>query len=183
MHPWWVCLLHSVTVKSCRLLFYITFVLHYFCFTLRQPPEHPEPRSPIRGFSADGDLLLQASQISPPLGFGLLEASTAVRSTSRSESSSLQVLASRASGTSENYFRAFDRWAEFEKGVLVVPAFPVGPVDCALYLQFLLQSSKSAYAVNCIFYAFKWLHQVARVDSPTLHTIGRFLCEGGSSSS
>ena len=34
--------------------------------------------------------------------------------------------------------------AEFAKGVLGVPAFPGGPMDCALYLQFLLQSSKSA---------------------------------------
>ena len=40
--------------------------------------------------------------------------------------------------------------------VLGVPVFPVGPMDCALYLQSLLQS-------------FKWLHQVAGVDSPTLH--------------
>lgn len=50
-----------------------------------------------------------------------------------------------------------------------VPDFPVGPMDCALYQQSLLQSSKSASAINCPFYAFKWLHQVAGVDSPTLH--------------
>lgn len=65
--------------------------------------------------------------------------------------------------------RAFNRWAEFAKGVLRLPVFPVGPLDCALYLQFLLQSSTSASAINCAFYAFKWLHQVAGVDSPTLH--------------
>ena len=35
---------------------------------------------------------------------------------------------------------------------------------CTLYLQFLLQSSKSASAINCEFYAFKWLHQAAEVD-------------------
>lgn len=81
----------------------------------------------------------------------------------------LTVLASRASGTSENYLRAFKRWAEFAKGVLSVPVFPVSPLDCPLYLQFLLQSSKSASAINCAFHAFKWLHQVAGVDSPTLH--------------
>lgn len=53
--------------------------------------------------------------------------------------------------------------------VLGVPVFPVGPMDRALYLQSLLQSSKWASAINCAFYAFKWLHQVAGVDSPTLH--------------
>lgn len=83
----------------------------------------------------------------------------------------LTVFALRASGTSENYLTAFNRWAEFTKGVLGVPVFPVGPMDCALYLQSLLQSSKSATAINCAFYAFKWLHQVAGVDSPTLHPI------------
>ena len=42
-------------------------------------------------------------------------------------------------------------------------------MDCALYLQYLLESSKSASAINCAFYAFKWLHQIAGVDSPTSH--------------
>ena len=83
----------------------------------------------------------------------------------------LTVFAMRASGTSENYLTAFNRWAEFTKGVLGVPVFPVGPMDCALYVQSLLQSSKSASAINCAFYAFKLLHQVAGVDSPTLHPI------------
>ena len=41
--------------------------------------------------------------------------------------------------SAENYLRAFSIWAEFAKGVLGVPTFPVGPMDCALYLQFLLQ--------------------------------------------
>ena len=34
-------------------------------------------------------------------------------------------------------------------------ALPVGPMDYALYLQFLLQSSKSASAINSAFYALK----------------------------
>ena len=80
------------------------------------------------------------------------------------------MLASRASGTSEKYLRALIKTrAEFAKGVLGVPVFPVVPIDSALYLQFLLQSSKSASAINCAFYAFKWLRQVAGVNSSTLH--------------
>lgn len=67
----------------------------------------------------------------------------------------LTLFASRASGTSENYLTPFNRWAEFTKGVLGVPIFPVGPMDCAVYLQSRLQSSKSASAINCAFYAFK----------------------------
>ena len=53
--------------------------------------------------------------------------------------------------------------------MLGVPDFPVSPMDCALYLLFLLESSKSTSAMNCAFYAFKWPHQIAGVDSPTLH--------------
>ena len=53
--------------------------------------------------------------------------------------------------------------------MLGVPYFPVSPVDCALYLLYLLESSKSTSAINCAFYAFKRPHQIARVDSPTLH--------------
>ena len=33
-------------------------------------------------------------------------------------------------------------------------------------------------AINCAFYAFKWLHQVAGVDSPTLHPIVIYAKEG-----
>ena len=47
--------------------------------------------------------------------------------------------------------------------------FPVRPIDCALYLQHLLDSSKSVATINCAFYAFNWIHLVAGVDSPTLH--------------
>ena len=41
-------------------------------------------------------------------------------------------------------------------------------LDCALYFQHLLKSSKSVANINCAFYAFKWVH-LAGVDSPTLH--------------
>ena len=65
--------------------------------------------------------------------------------------------------------RAFIRWREFANGVLGVPDFPVSPMDCALYFLYLLESSKSTSAINCAFYTFTWPHQIAGVDSPTLH--------------
>ena len=46
---------------------------------------------------------------------------------------------------------------------------PICPIGCVLYLQFFIQSSKSALAINCAFYAFKWLYQFSGVDSLTLH--------------
>ena len=76
------------------------------------------------------------------------------------------VLASRASGTSENYLRTFNKWRSFARDVLGTSEFPVRPIDCALYLQHLLELSKSVASIN---YAFKWMHLLAGVDPPTLH--------------
>ena len=54
------------------------------------------------------------------------------------------VLASRAHGTSLNYRRAFNRWRSFATEVLsIVAVFPVEPIHCALFLQYLLASTKS----------------------------------------
>ena len=79
------------------------------------------------------------------------------------------VLASRASGTSENYLRASNKWRSFARDVLGTSEFSVRPIDCALYLQHLLELSKSVASINCAFYAFKWMHLLAGVDPPTLH--------------
>ena len=79
------------------------------------------------------------------------------------------LLASRASGTSENYLRALNKWRTFASDVLGTSEFPVRPIDCVLYLQHLLESKKSVAAINCAFYAFKWIHHLASVSSPTLH--------------
>ncbi|XP_068684808.1 tyrosine recombinase EUBREC_2677-like [Montipora foliosa] len=79
------------------------------------------------------------------------------------------VLASRASGTSENYLRGFNKWRTFARDVLGTSQFPVRPIDCALYLQHFLELSKSVASINCAFHAFKWMHLLVGVDSPTLH--------------
>ena len=47
--------------------------------------------------------------------------------------------------------------------------FPVRSIDCALYLQHFLGSPKSVSAIDCAFYAFRWAHLLAGLDSPTLH--------------
>ena len=72
------------------------------------------------------------------------------------------VLASRA------YLRAFNKWKTFASDILGTLEFPVRPIDSALYLQHLLESSKSVATINCAFYSFKWIHLLAGVDSPIL---------------
>ena len=70
-------------------------------------------------------------------------------------------LAFRASGTSLSYTIFFNRLRSFTSTVLVTSRFPVKPVHCALFLQYLLDLNKSVSTVNCAFYAFKWLHDLA----------------------
>lgn len=80
------------------------------------------------------------------------------------------VTASRAPGTSSNYTRMFNRWRSFATEYLgFVAVFPVEPISCALFLQYLLDSTNSVSSINCAFYAFKWLHDLAGVSSPTSH--------------
>ena len=80
------------------------------------------------------------------------------------------VLASRAFGTSLNYTWVFNRWRSFAGEVLgIVAVFPVEPIHCALFLQYLLDLTKFVPTISCAFYAFKWLHDLAGVCSPTSH--------------
>ena len=52
-------------------------------------------------------------------------------------------------------------------GIVVV--FLVEPISCAMFLQYLLDSTKSASSINSAFHAFKWLHDLAGFSSPTSH--------------
>lgn len=102
------------------------------------------------------------------LCFGLLQALTIVKSTSWSRSSSFRCLLRGHPGHRKTI------WGSLTDGQSSLRSvghsvFPFGPMDCALYLRFLLQSPKTAPAFKFAFYAFKWLHQVVGMDSPTLH--------------
>ena len=68
--------------------------------------------------------------------------------------------------------RAFNKWKTFPSDVLGTSEFPVRPIDCAL------ESSKSVATINCAFYAFKRIHLLSGVDSPTLHPTVIALKEG-----
>ena len=85
------------------------------------------------------------------------------------ENMKFTALASRVSGTSLCYTRVFNRWRSFATTVLGTSPFPVEPSHCALFLQYLLESSRSVSSINSAFNAFKWLHDLAAVSSPTSH--------------
>ena len=106
-------------------------------------------------------------------GFWTSESQDVVRVNQLRENLKSTVLASKASGTTENYLRAFNRWKAFARDALGTSDFPVRPIDCALYLQHLLESFKSVSAINCAFYAFRWAHLLAYFASHRYRREGR----------
>ena len=77
------------------------------------------------------------------------------------------VLASRATGTVNGYIRAFNRWKLFAATSDEINDFPARPLHVALYLQHLIVSTKSHSSVDSAFYAIKWAHENAGLESPT----------------
>ena len=87
------------------------------------------------------------------------------------------VIASRATGTTDAYRRAFLRWRRFAASLDEIQAFPAKPEHVALYLQHVLDTTKSHSAVDSAIYRIQWAHNLAGIPSPTnspiVHAISR----------
>ena len=87
------------------------------------------------------------------------------------------VIASRATGTTDAYRRAFLRWRGFAASSDEIQAFPARPEHVALYLQHVLDTTKSRSSVDSAIYGIQWAHSLADVPSPTnspiVHAISR----------
>ena len=83
-------------------------------------------------------------------------------------SSNLQstVISARAIDTAEGYERAFRRWKEFARHREELFAFPAKPLHVAIYLQYLIETTKSHNWIDAAFYSIKWAHELARLKSP-----------------
>ena len=87
------------------------------------------------------------------------------------------VIASRATGTTDAYRRAFLRWRSFAASSDEIQAFSAKPQHMALYLQHVLDTTKSHPSIDSAIYDIHWAHNLADVPSPTsspiVHTISR----------
>ena len=83
------------------------------------------------------------------------------------------VIASRATGTTDAYRRAFLRWRSFAASSDEIQAFPAKPEHVALYLQHVLDTTKSHSSVDSAIYGIQWAHNLADVPSPTNSSIVR----------
>ena len=77
------------------------------------------------------------------------------------------VLLARAPSTTNMYNRAFKKWKDFAFSNLKTSFLTANPIHVALYLQFVLESTRSCSSVDTAFYSIKWAHEVAGMDSPT----------------
>ena len=87
----------------------------------------------------------------------------------QSLSSKLQatVLLTRAPGTVNMYDRAFRKWREFALRKKELSYFPANPMHVPVYLQYVLESTRSSASVDTAFYSFKRAHESAGLVSPT----------------
>lgn len=76
------------------------------------------------------------------------------------------VIASGASGTTDAYRRAFLRWRRLAASSNEIQAFPAKPEHVALYLQHVLDTTKSHSAVDSAIYGIQWAHNLAGIPSP-----------------
>ena len=75
------------------------------------------------------------------------------------------------------YRRAFLRWRGFAASSDEIQDFPARPEHVALYLQHVLDTTKSRSLVDSEIYGIQWAHNLADVPSPTnspiVHAISR----------
>ena len=65
------------------------------------------------------------------------------------------------------YDRAFRRWKEFALSKHELSYLPANPMHVAVYLQYVLESTRSSSSVDTVFYSIKWAHKSAGLVSPT----------------
>ena len=63
--------------------------------------------------------------------------------------------------------RAFRKWKEFALRKKELSYFPANPMHVAVYLQYVLESTRSSASVYTAFYSIKWAHESAGLVSPT----------------
>ncbi|CAH3189860.1 unnamed protein product [Porites lobata] len=77
------------------------------------------------------------------------------------------ILSARAPATVSMYDRAFRRWKEFALSKHELSYLPANLMHVAVYLQYVLESTRSSSSVDTAFYSIKWAHESAGLVSPT----------------
>ena len=73
----------------------------------------------------------------------------------------------QGSSTTDAYRRAFFKWRNFTRPKDEVQEFPAKTEHVALYIQHLMDTTRSHTAVDSAIYAIQWVHGLAGIPSPT----------------
>ena len=98
--------------------------------------------------------------------------------TSLAQNMEKTVIAARAPSTVSFYSRSLNKWKEFADKYNFARYFPAEPGQVALFLQYMLESTKSHNSVQTALHALKWAHDLAGLDSPTENATVKLVAEG-----
>ena len=88
------------------------------------------------------------------------------------------VMAGRAKSTTSKYQRAWSNWLDWCEDKEEITAFPANPFYVAIYLNFVLKTSKKSGTLTTAFYGIRWGHHVNGLYSPTDHPFVSMTYEG-----
>ena len=77
------------------------------------------------------------------------------------------ILSARAPAMVNTYDRVFRRWKEFALSKHELSYLPANPIHIAIYLQYVLESTRSDSLADTVFFSIKWAHKSAGLVSPT----------------
>ena len=84
-------------------------------------------------------------------------------------------IASIASGATDAYRRSFWKWRNFACSRDEIQVFPASTEHVALYLQYMLTTTRSHSALGSAIYGIQWAHNLAGIpsppDSPTIKAV------------
>ena len=98
--------------------------------------------------------------------------------TSLAQNMEKTVIAARAPSTVSVYSRSLNKWKEFADKYNFARYFPAEPGQAALFLQYMLESTKSHNSVQTALHALKWAHDLAGLDSPAENATVKLVAEG-----
>ena len=87
-------------------------------------------------------------------------------------------LQSKAPATVKKYAGGFSRWKRCAKSKPGVEAFPAKPFQFALYLAFLIHSSRTSALVEEAVNSLSFAHRLAVVEDPTDHPLVKQVLAG-----
>ena len=87
------------------------------------------------------------------------------------------VLGSRPDSTTLTYLNGFKRWRAWARRFPEITVLPATPAYVSLYLLSVMQPSNSPAPVQNALYSIRWAHEIAGLNSPTIHALPQKVVE------